>query len=506
MTLAAGVDCSTQSTKVLVCDADTGEVVREGRAPHPDATEVDPAVWWEAFTAASSGLLDGVEAVGVAGQQHGMALLAGEELAVRPALLWNDTRPARAAAELVEELGGPGAWAEAVGSVPVASFTVTKLRWVAEHEPERMARAEAVVLPHDWLTARLAAGSAGDEGARGAGAHTGDPGAAYSTDRGDASGTGYWSPATGEYRRDLLRRAAGRELGVPRVASPDEAVGHTPAGALLAAGTGDNMGAALGLGTGPGDVVVSLGTSGTAFAVSDTPTADPTGAVAGFADGTGRFLPLVCTLNAARVLTAVADLLGVDLARLDALARSANPGAGGLVLLPYLDGERTPDLPAATGLLSGLTRAAASPANLARAAVEGMVCGLADGVDAVRAQGVAVRRVLLVGGAARSAAVQEVAGHLFDVPVEVPVPAEYVALGAARQAAWALRGGPEPPRWSYAGDEVPATGGGAAVRAAYGEVRDRARPLLPPPAPTGLRWSSRWSPGPCRATASACWP
>ncbi len=460
MTLVAGVDCSTQSTKVVVCEAETGRVLRSGSAPHPDATEVDPAVWAAAYgTATGGGLLDGVEALAVGGQQHGMVTLDEAGAVVRPALLWNDTRSAGAAAELTAELGGPAAWAEAVGLVPVASFTVTKLRWLAEHEPDLARRVTRVLLPHDWLTLGLAA--------------EGGP----ATDRGDASGTGYWSPATGDYRPDLLRLAFGRDLEVPRVAGPAEPVGRTASGAVLGPGTGDNMAAALGLGAVTGDVVVSIGTSGTAFAVSEAPTADATGAVAGFADATGRFLPLVATLNAARVLTATAGLLGVDLARLDELALSA-ADSGGLVLLPYLDGERTPDLPAARGLLYGLSRANATPAHLARAAVEGLLCGLADGVDALRAQGVRIERALLIGGGARSAAVRALAPAVLGVPVLLPEPAEYVALGAARQAAWALAGTPEPPPWSVPAEPLPATTRATGLRRAYADTLAAARPLL----------------------------
>lgn len=461
MTLVAGVDCSTQSTKVLVCDAETGAVVRSGSAPHPDTTEVDPAVWWEAYKTASNGLLDGVSALSVGGQQHGMVVLDSADSVIRPALLWNDTRSAQAAVALTEELGGRQAWADAVGSVLVASFTITKLRWLAEHEPESAARARSVLLPHDWLTAQLAGST--------------EP----VTDRGDASGTGYFSAATGKYRLDLLAKAFGRELAVPRVAAPTERVGETPGGMVLGPGTGDNMAAALGLSLQPGDVVVSLGTSGTAFAVADRSSADPSGAVAGFADATGRFLPLMCTLNAARVLTATASLLGVDLDRFTELALST-PDSGGLVLLPYLDGERTPDLPRARGLVYGLTRPNASPARLARAAVEGMLCGLADGVDALRAQGVQVGRVLLIGGAAASAAVQAIAPAIFGVPVAVPEPGEYVARGAARQAAWVLAGGAEPPHWPIPARELPAAAPADEVRAAYAAARDGAAPLLDP--------------------------
>ena len=458
-TLVAGVDSSTQSTKVVVCDAQTGRVVRSASAPHPDGTEVHPDAWEQALrTATGGGLLDGVAAISVAGQQHGMVVLDGDREVVRPALLWNDVRSAPAARALTGELGGAAAWAGAVGLVPVASFTVTKLRWLAEHEPDLAARVETVLLPHDWLTWRLRR-----------------PDAPPPTDRGDASGTGYWSPVTGDYRQDLLVRAFGRSLDVPTVLGPTQAAGETASGALVAAGTGDNMAAALGLGAGPSDVVVSLGTSGTAFAVHDVPVTDRTGVVAGFADAAGAYLPLVATLNAARVLSAAAALLDTDLAGLDALALTAASGAGGLVLLPYLDGERTPDLPDATGTLRGLTRASMTPVNLARAAVEGMLCGLADAVDALVAQGVAPRRVLLIGGAASSAAVRAVAPDLLGLPVVIPAPEQYVARGAARQAAWALAGGRVPPEW-----DLPTTmaapgdrAAGAQVRAAYAEARDR---------------------------------
>lgn len=445
MTLVAGVDSSTQSCKVVVVDAATGRIVRERRTPHPDGTEVDPAAWWAAL-----GGLDGVGAIGVAGQQHGMVCLSGSGEVVRPALLWNDTRSAGAAAELVDELGA-SAWAEAVGSVPLAAFTVAKLRWLARHEPDAVARTASVCLPHDYLTWRL----------------TGE----FVTDRGDASGTGYFSPATGEYRLDLLERALGRSVELPRVLGPSEIAGQTAEGVPVSAGTGDNMAAALALGLEPGDVVVSLGTSGTVFAVSERPAADPSGAVAGFADATGRFLPLVCTLNAARVLDAACALLGVDHPELSRLALSAPPGSGGLVLVPYLEGERTPNRPDASGALHGLTLANSSPAHLARAAVEGMLCGLADGLDALP---VPASRVLLIGGAARSAAVREIAPAVFGRPVLVPPPGEYVAEGAAVQAAWALTG--TRPHWNRGEPAAYDTPHEPAIRNRYTQARDHVLP------------------------------
>jgi xylulokinase len=470
--LVAGVDSSTQATKIVVVDLETGDTVREGRSAHPVGTEVDPWAWWSALLeAAGGGVLDDVRAVSVAGQQHGMVLLDADGEPVRDALLWNDTRSAAAATELIDELGGPEKWATEVGTVPVASITATKLRWTARAEPSVAARASRVLLPHDWLTWLLA----------------GRPAEAV-TDRGEASGTGYWSTVTGQYRPDLLRLAFGRDLDVPRVCEPGERAGTVSAaaagladaglladGAVLAAGTGDNMGAALGAGAEPGDVLVSIGTSGTVFAAHDRPSADASGVVAGFADAAGGYLPLVATLNAARVLRAGADLLGVELAELDRLALAAEPGAAGLVLLPYLEGERTPNRPTARGQLSGLTGRNATPENLARAVVEGMLCGLADGLDGLVAQGVPVRRVLLLGGGSRSAAVQALAPWVFGVPVTLLAPAEYVALGAARQAAWALTGtAPSWPRPEEASMAVPdgASATAAAVRSAYAAVRD----------------------------------
>ncbi|RJQ76973.1 xylulokinase [Amycolatopsis panacis] len=435
--LVAGVDSSTQSTKVVVCDARTGEVVRTGRAPHPEGTEVDPAAWWQAFGEATGGVLEGVSAIGIGGQQHGMVTVDEAGEVVRPALLWNDTRSAQAAKDLTEELGGPSVWAKSVGSVPVASFTVTKLRWLAEHEPKLADRVARVLLPHDWLTWRLL-----------------DRPETAVTDRGDASGTGYFSPLENAYRHDVLAHAfGGRTPELPTVLGPSDVAGHTSDGMLVSAGTGDNMAAALALELAPGDAVISLGTSGTVFGVTEHGSADASGLVAGFADATGRFLPLTAALNAARVLTAGAAMLGVGLSEFDRLALSAEAGAGGLTLLPYLDGERTPNLPDATGSLHGLTRTNMSPENVARASVEGMLCGLAAGLDAVRAQGMDVRRVQLIGGGAQSAAVRAVAPIVLGVPVVIPEAGEYVALGAARQAAWALAGTAEPPAWLGEGSE-----------------------------------------------------
>lgn len=455
MTLVAGVDSSTQSCKIVVRDLVTGALVRQGRASHPDGTEVHPDRWWRALGQAvdAVGGLDDVAALSVGGQQHGMVLLdAGGEV-IRPALLWNDTRSAGAAGELISELGGGdraagrAAWAAAVGSVPVASLTITKLRWVADNEPEAAARIAAICLPHDWLTWRL----------RGTGRLED-----LVTDRSDASGTGYFDCVSNTYRRDLLALALRRsqegveDIVLPRVAGPNQAAGAGGSDAagrglshlVLGPGCGDNAGAALGLGLRPGQTCLSLGTSGVVAAVSTTPTHDPTGLVTGFADATGAFLPLACTLNGARVLDAAKTVLGVSYQEFDSLALSAAPGAGGLVHVPYLEGERTPNLPEATGILAGMTLANLTPANYARAAVEGLLCLMGAALDAVRAQGVDITEVTLTGGGAKWACAKALAPAILGLPINAPVPDEYVANGAARQAAWTLTGTDEPPAWA----------------------------------------------------------
>lgn len=425
MALVAGVDSSTQSVKIVVCDADTGEVVRTARAPHPDGTSVPAAAWWDAYQEATStpGLLDGVVALSVGGQQHGMVTLDESGEPVRDALLWNDNRSAPDARDLITELGGPQAWADAVGSVPVASMTVAKVRWLARAEPELAARTASVVLPHDWLTWQI-------------GGRSFDP----TTDRGDASGTCYFDATANAYRDDLVRLAIDHDLRLPRVARPDEIVGHTPSGIAIAAGTGDNMAAGLGLGVSEGEAVVSLGTSGTAFTRSSTQTHEGTGTVAGFADATGEFLPLVCTLNGARNLVAAARVVGVSLDEFSELALSAPAGSEGVTFLPYLEGERTPPLPDAQGQLVGLTLSNLKPANIARATIEGVLWSLAYGVEVLREQTSGINRITLTGGASQSKAVRQIANAVFGLPIVVTDTFEAVAVGSAKQAAWALTG------------------------------------------------------------------
>lgn len=481
MPLVLGVDSSTQSTKVEVRDADSGALVATGRAEHPPTTppvsEHDPSVWWSALLDAirQTGQRD-IAAISVAGQQHGMVVTDPAGTVLRRAKLWNDTESAPQAEALVRKVGAQK-WARTVGVVPVAAITITKLAWLAENEPSTFARIGRVMLPHDWLTFRL----------------TGR----VVTDRGDASGTGYWSPTQDRWRPDVLRQVDSSISDsewldrLPTVLGPSEradwlaAPVHELVGLrgrpIVAAGTGDNMAAALGIGLRPGQTAVSIGTSGTVYTVSEEPVADASGAVAGFADASGRFLPLVCTNNAGKVTATLSRLLGVDHAELDRLALQSRTGAGDLVLLPYLDGERTPNRPDATGVLSGL-RSDASREDVARASYEGVVCSLLDGLDALTSAGADVGDgpLQLIGGGGRSPAYRQILADLSGRPVIAPKGDEHVARGACVQAAAAL--GEVSPRtvidaWGLGGGattdarEVDRT----AVRAAYAAVRDGQR-------------------------------
>ena len=474
--LVAGIDTSTQSTKVRVTDAATGELVRFGQAKHPDGTSCDPNAWWDAFLEArkQAGGLDDVAALSVGGQQHGMVLLDRQGRVVRDALLWNDTRSAPDAERLIARLGASGKaadgseddlsddpamrgrqrWVRAVGSSLVASLTITKIAWVAANEPDNAACVAAVCLPHDWLSWRIAGhGPVRDD----------DPTAsadldALFTDRSDASGTAYFDAATNEYRMDLFKLAFGRDdvllpcvlkpTEIGAIADPAIAGADVPGGCIIAPGGGDNAMASLGLNMGVGDVSISLGTSGVAAAVSSAPVYDLTASVTGFADCTGHWLPLACTLNGSRINDAGRAALGVDYDELADLAAQSTPGAQGLTLIPYFDGERTPNRPNATAVLHGMTLANTTKANIARAFVEALLCSQRDCLELVRGLGVDVRRILLIGGGARSAAVRAYAPGILGMDVELPKIDEYVAIGAARQAAWVLSGQAEPPSWT----------------------------------------------------------
>ena len=439
MPTVIGVDSSTQSCKVLVVDSETGAIVAEATTTHPEGTEVNPQAWWDALQASLAQVdTSQVEALSIGAQQHGMVVLDESGAVIRDALLWNDTRSAPQAEDIILEFGVDDI-TQRTGSVPLASFTSTKLAWLRQHEPEHAHRVAAVALPHDRLMWRLRGyGPAGESA-------LGPDLTALVTDRSDASGTGYFSPGSNTYDDDIITFALGHKPILPTVLGPGERAGKTPAGWILGPGGGDNAMAALGLGAELGDVVMSLGTSGTVFAVTSQPAHDASGAVAGFADATGEFLPLVATLNASRPIDAVRTLFGFSWDELAQAVATSPAGAEGLTVLPFFDGERTPNLPDATGSFFGVTRGNLTPENMTRAVVEGIISNLARGVEAIEKQTQPSSRLLLIGGAAQNSAIQQVVAEQVEVPVTIPEPGEYVAYGAAKQAAWALTG--NKPAW-----------------------------------------------------------
>ncbi|MEU1367981.1 xylulokinase [Streptomyces sp. NPDC005803] len=471
-----GVDSSTQSTKAAVVDTATGRLLAVGRAPHTvtgqgGARESDPEQWWQALCAAVAAALaeSGVDpaavtGIAVAGQQHGLVTLDAEGRPLRPALLWNDTRSAPQAAALTAALGREG-WLDRTGSVPVASMTAAKWMWLRENEPATAAATAAVRLPHDFLTERLS-------------------GAAV-TDPGDASGTLWYDPATQRYDPELLALTGMRADMLSTVAATGATrAGHLtteaaralglPAGIPVAAGTGDNMAAAVGLGLGAEGLldhpVVSLGTSGTVFAA--TRNRPHSALLAGFAATDGTRLPLGCTLNCTLAVDKVAELFGLD-------REEAVPG-GEAVLLPFLDGERTPDLPAASGLLHGL-RHDTTRQQILGAAYEGAVVAVLRALDELPldAPDAPLR---LIGGGARGTMWVETVRRLSGRAVILPDSAELVALGAAALAAGAATGR-DPvalaTEWGTGeGRELPAVPRDTATWDRVASVLDRAAPAL----------------------------
>lgn len=443
MSIVAGVDSSTQSTKVVLRDSETGRVLGQGRAPHPvtspPVSEQDPEAWWTAFTAALARAVSAagvpasdIAAISVAAQCHGLVPIDAHDRVIRPAKLWNDTTSAPDAAELLGRLA-PAEWARRTGSVPTAAFTITKLAWLRRNEPDHFAALRRVLLPHDWLNFRLTGRAA--------------------TDRSEASGTGWFDSISGLYDQELLALIDPEidwEPMLPRVLQPDEpagtvvpevarALGLRP-GVVVGPGAGDQHASALGLGVASGDIVYSLGTSGVVFTVSDVRPADEAGIIDGVADAAGGHLPLVSTLNSAKVTDSMARLLGVDHAGLSALALSAPLDEDRPVFAAFLDGERKPNRPAARGVLYGLD-SETSRESLALAAFEGVLFGLLRGQRALEAAGVPVDGdVLAVGGLASSEAATQVLANATGRPVAATAAPEAVAAGAAVQAAAVLHG------------------------------------------------------------------
>ncbi len=448
-----GLDCGTQSTKALALDGENGAILASAHRSYdfvpglpPGAREQNPSDWIAAAEASLAEVLEAlgprraeVRGLGVSGQQHGLVVLGEGDRVLRPAKLWCDTSTTEECDALTAHFGGPEAVVRLVGNTMRPGYTAPKIAWLRRHEPENWKAARTFLLPHDYLNFWL----------------TG----VKMMEHGDASGTALLDVATREWSAPMLDYLGpGLAERLPPLHSSRGVHGELreelrarwglPRGVLVSAGGGDNMMAAIGTGNiRPGVVTASLGTSGTLFAFSEKPVIDPSGEVAAFCDSTGHWLPLVCTMNVTLVTEHVRALFNWDHAQLEAAVRSVPAGAGGLTFLPYLTGERTPDLPDATGTLHGLTLENFSPAGLARAAMEGATLGLGHGLERLRTLGMTPTEIRLTGGGANSAIWREICTDLFGVPTVRLRGGEAAGLGAAIQARWAwgleTNGGPE---------------------------------------------------------------
>lgn len=444
MAIYLGIDSGTQSTKALLVDGD-GRVLGRGSAPHAlleglpvGAKEQHPRDWIAAFETALAGALaesglgaSDITAIGISGQQHGFVPLDEADNVIRPAKLWCDTATAPEAGELIQAAGGNTALIKRTGNTIPAGFTASKIAWLRKHEAGNFDRLRTILLPHDYLNFHL----------------TGE----RRMEHGDASGTGLLNVMTREWDMELAALIDERVPGClpplinswepngtvrPEVASRLGLSGKC----LVSAGGGDNMMGAIGTGNvTPGKVTVSLGTSGTIHAFSNRPVIDTEkGEIAAFCDSTGNWLPLLCTMNVTVATEMVKRTFGLTTGELNEGADSVAPGSGGLMLLPYLEGERVPNVPDGTGTWIGYGSQAHTPAHFSRAAMEGAALGLGYGFARMKALGIVPAEIRLTGGGSRSAVWRSILAGVFGVPVVCTREAEGAALGAAIQARWCV--------------------------------------------------------------------
>jgi len=441
MELVAGIDAGTQSLKVVVYDPAARRMVGSssvslGLTSGADGSrEQHPADWVAALHACfheiDPALRARIAALAVSGQQHGFVPLDADGVVLAPAKLWCDTSTSAECQQIMDAVGGAKRTVELAGNPILAGYTASKLPWTKTHRPEAYARLATILLPHDYLNFVL----------------TGHRFCEY----GDASGTGWLDVRTRTWSTELLNATdPDRDLTacLPPLAAPDALFDIDPATAAalglaatvkVAVGGGDNMMAAIGTGcVAPGRLAMSLGTSGTLFAYSGTPVIDSEGAWAAFCSSTGGWLPLICTMNCTVVTEQVATTFGFSTRDGDAHLRATPPGADGLVMLPFLNGERTPDLPFGKGVLAGLDTANMTAAHLYRAALEGATYSLKYGYDAFVRAGMHFERIVLTGGGSNSAQWRQLVADVFGLPVDVPAQPEGAAFGAALQALWAL--------------------------------------------------------------------
>lgn len=438
-----GIDCGTQGTKAIVLDAVSGKVLGEGSAAHQMISgangrrEQDVQQWLDAFEQATASALQEagitgaeIQGIGVSGQQHGLVMIDELGHVLRPAKLWCDTESAAQNDRLLDYLGGEAGSLERLGVAIAPGYTVSKLLWTQERFPELFARIDKILLPHDflnyWLTGRCC------------------------SEYGDASGTGYFNVRTRQWDVEILQHIdpSGRLVrALPELLEAHEAVGKILPSiaqrlglnpeALVSSGGGDNMMGAIGTGNiAPGSITMSLGSSGTVYAFADAGNVSVHPSVATFCSSSGGWLPLICTMNLTNATGAIRELFALDIGAFNAAVASSPIGAQGVLMLPFLNGERVPALPHATGSILGLDSTNLNQANLCRAVVEGTTFGLRYGLDLLRESGIKSADIRLIGGGAKSAVWRQIVADIMDTPVICTTGSEAAALGAAIQAAW----------------------------------------------------------------------
>lgn len=442
--ISLGIDSGTQSTKTIALDLESGKILASASQSYglieglpPGHLEQEPQQWVDAVDATVREVLgklgnkrDAVKAIGVSGQQHGFVPLDKKNKVIRPAKLWCDTSTTEQCAQFNEEFGGQDEIIKMAGNAILPGYTAPKILWLKQNEPRNYKALATILLPHDYINLHL----------------TGERGMEY----GDASGTGLldvrekkWCEPLIEFIDPDLMQAlpplasSRRAFGLLRE-NLREAWGLSSGEVTVSAGGGDNMMGAIGTGNvQPGVVTVSLGTSGTVYAFADKPVIDPQGEIAAFCDSTDRWLPLACTMNVTVATEQICRMFGWSHEELEKNVCAAPAGSGGLLFLPYLNGERTPNLPDATGVLHGMKTETMTPGHLARATMEGVTLGLGYGLNRFRELGIQPTEIRLTGGGSKSPVWRQIAADIFGVPTICLASAEGAALGAALQAAYA---------------------------------------------------------------------
>ena len=438
--ITLGIDCGTQSLKTVALDGDSGKVIASASKAYglveglpAGHLEQDPTIWWHALEETVQKVLADlgprkaeVAGIGVSGQQHGFVPLDANHLVIRPAKLWCDTSTTTQCDEIRTKLGGREKTIALAGNDILPGFTAPKILWLKQNEPANFAKLAHVALPHDFLNLRL----------------TGT----LRMEFGDASGTALLDVRTRQWSKEVCAAIDENLINkLPPVGSSNEPVGKLlPALAtawglssdvIISAGGGDNMMAAIGTGNiSPGTVTASLGTSGTIFACAPQPVIDPQGEIAAFCDSADHWMPLLCTMNVTVATEAFRNLFGWDHDRMNKEISDVPAGADGLIFLPYLQGERTPNLPEGCGVLHGMTTSNLTPAHMARAAMEGVTLGMVYGLRRMESLGLKPSEIRLTGGGSKSPAWRQMLADIFGYPVVTMQGAEGAALGAAIQA------------------------------------------------------------------------